>query len=72
MWDVTISLAIMPSLPVKHDLIVGGVGDQVRGGEMLPMLGLGCRASSLRSEKAGCCREAAGMSIVYADGPCSV
>ena len=23
-WDATISLAIMPSLPVKHDLIVGG------------------------------------------------
>ena len=57
--------------PVKHDLIVGGVEDQVRGEEMVLMLALGCRASSLRSEKARCCREAAGMSIVDADGPCS-
>ena len=38
---------------------------------MVLMLALGCQASSLRSEKAGCCREAAGMSIVDADGPCS-
>ena len=60
-----------PPLPVKHDLIVGGVEDQVRGGEMVLMLALGCQASSLRSKKAGCCREAAGMSIVDADGPCS-
>ena len=31
MWDVTISLAIMPSLPVKHDLIVtGGWGPSAR------------------------------------------
>ena len=26
--DVTISLMIMPSLPVKHDLIVGGVTER--------------------------------------------
>ena len=38
--DVTISLAIMPSLPVNHDIIVDG-GDQARGGEMLPTLAVG-------------------------------
>ena len=44
--DATISLAIMPSLPVpvKHDLIVGGGWGpstrhrRVQGGEMLPTL----------------------------------
>ena len=38
--DATISLAITPSLPVNHDLIVDG-GDQARGGEMLPTLAVG-------------------------------
>ena len=39
-WDATIFLAITPSLPVKHDLIVYG-GGQARGGEMLPTLAVG-------------------------------
>ena len=38
--DATISLAITPSLPVKHDLIVDG-GGQARGGEMLLTLAVG-------------------------------
>ena len=38
--DATISLAITPSLPVKHDLIVDG-GGQAQGGEMLPTLAVG-------------------------------
>ena len=33
--DATISLAITPSLPVKHDLIVGGGWGQARDGGML-------------------------------------
>ena len=36
--DATISLAITPSLPVKHDLIVGGGWGQARGGEILSTL----------------------------------
>ena len=36
--DATISLAIRPSLPVKHDLIVGGGWGQARGGEILSTL----------------------------------
>ena len=45
--DVTISLAIMPSIPVKHDLIVGGGWGpserrrRARGREMLPTLPVG-------------------------------
>ena len=37
MRDATISLAIMPSLPVKHDIVCG----QVRGREMLLTLAVG-------------------------------
>ena len=40
-WDATISLAIMPSLLVKHDLIVGGGWGQARDGEMLLTLAVG-------------------------------
>ena len=36
--DATISLAITPSLPVKHDLIVGGGWGQAQGGEILSTL----------------------------------
>ena len=38
-WDATISLVIMPSLLVKHDLIVGG--GQAQGVEMLLTLLVG-------------------------------
>ena len=40
-WDVTISLAITPSLPLKRDLIVCGRWGQARDGEMLPTLAVG-------------------------------
>ena len=74
--DATISLAITPSLPVpvKHDLTVGGVWGpsarhrRARGGEMLPTLPVGQRASALRGEEAGRFREVAGVSIVDAGG----
>ena len=36
--DATISLAITPSLPVKHDLIVGGGWGQAQGGEIFSTL----------------------------------
>ena len=36
--DATIFLMITPSLPVKHDLIVGGGWSQVQDREMLPTL----------------------------------
>ena len=39
--DASISLAIMPSLPVKHGLIVNEGWGQAQGGEMLPMLVVG-------------------------------
>ena len=44
--DVTFFFTITPSLQmprnrVKNDLIVGGVGGQARGREMLPMLAVG-------------------------------
>ena len=43
---------------VKHDLIVGGGGgSRVRGGEMLPTLAVGWRASALKGEEAGRFRE---------------
>ena len=64
--DVTISVAIMPSLPVNHDIIVDG-GDQARGGEMLPTLAVGSWALALRGEEVGRFHEVAGMSIVDAD-----
>ena len=67
MRDATISLTITPSLPVKHELIVGGGGgSQARGGEMLPTLAVGWRASVLRDEKAGHFHEVAGVSIIDA------
>ena len=44
---------------------------RTRGGQMLPMLAVGCRASALRVEEAGCFCEVhvAGVSIVAAGGP---
>ena len=76
--DATISLAIMPSLPIKLTplLFVGGGWRpsvrhrRTRGGEMLPMLVVGWRASALRGKKAGRFREVAGMSIVDAGCLC--
>ena len=69
MWDVTISLAIMPPLPVpiKHDLIVGGGWGpsvrhrRVRGGEMLLSLQVGWQALTLRGKEARRFRELAGV-----------
>ena len=68
--DATSSLAITPSLPVphnwvEHDLIVDwGWGPSIEGGEMLPMLEVGWRASAMRGKEAGCFRKVAGMSII--------
>ena len=49
----------------------GGVGAEceARGGEMLPTLAVGWRASALRGEEAGRFREVAGVSIVATGGP---
>jgi len=41
---------ITPSLPVKHDLIVGGGWSQARDREMLPTLVVSWQASALRGE----------------------
>ena len=48
-----------------------GVGAErrTRGGEMLPTLAVGWRASELRDEEAGRFREVAGVSIVAAGSP---
>ena len=68
-WDAMFSLVITPSLPVIHDLIVGG--GWARSGEMLPRLVVGWRPSVLRDKKAGRFCEVSGMSIVDVGGPCS-
>ena len=48
----------------------GGCGErEARGGEMLPTLAVGWRASALRGEEAGCFREVDGVPIVAAGGP---
>ena len=48
----------------------GGGGERrTRGGEMLPTLAVGWRASGLRGEQAGHFHEAAGVSIVAAGSP---
>ena len=47
----------------------GGAEREARGGEMLPMLGVGWRASALRGEKAERFREVAGVSIIAAGDP---
>ena len=48
-----------------------GVGAErrMRGGEMLPTLVVGWRASALRGEEAGHFRKVAGVSVVAAGGP---
>ena len=46
-----------------------GGGRRARGGEMLPTLAVGWRASALRGEEAGRFCEAAGVSIVAVGGP---
>ena len=45
-----------------------GAERRTQGGEMLPMLAVGWRASTLRDEEAGRFREVAGVSIVGAGG----
>ena len=42
---------------------------RTRGGEMLPTLAVGWRASALSGEEAGRFREVAGVSIAAAGGP---
>ena len=42
---------------------------RMQGGEMLPMLVVGWRASELRGEEAGRFRKVAGVSIVAVGGP---
>ena len=63
---------ITPSIPVKHDLIVGGGTGwgQARDREMLPTLAVSWWASALRGEEAGRFCKVAGVSIVDAGGPC--
>ena len=72
MWDATISLAITPSLPVKHDLIVGGgVGAKH---EVERCSDASSRLTSFSVEGRGSRvvpRSIAGVSIVDAGGPCS-
>ena len=49
---------------------VRGVAERrTQGGEMLPTLAGGWRASALRGKEAGRFREVAGVSIVAAGGP---
>ena len=45
---------------------------RMRGGEMLPMLVVGWRASAVRGEEAGHFRKVVGVSIVVVGSPCSV
>ena len=69
--DVTISLAITPSLLVNHDLIVGGRwGPSARQRDAPDNSG---RLRSFSVEGRGSRRfhEVAGVSIVDAGGPCS-
>ena len=72
MQDGTISLAIMPSLPVKHDFIVGGRWGQARGRQMLPTISVCRQASALRGKEAECFCKVAGVSIVDVGNPCSL
>ena len=46
-----------------------GAERRTRGGEMLPTLAVGWRASELRSKEAGRFPKVAGVSIVAAGGP---
>ena len=48
---------------------MGGGERRTRGGEILPTLAVGWRASGLRGEQAGHFHEAAGVSIVAAGSP---
>ena len=62
--DATISLAITPSLPVKHDIVGGGWGPSARRRDAPDASG---RLTSFSVER----REVAGVSIVDVGGPCS-
>ena len=53
----------------QGDLEPDCVQVSMRGGEMLPTLAVGQRASELRGEEAGHFRKVAGVSIVAASGP---
>ena len=46
-----------------------GAERRMRGGELVPTLAVGWRASASRGEKAGCFCEVAGVSIVATGGP---
>ena len=69
----------MSSLKLSHERLYVGVTrikssleHTMQGKEMLPMLAIGCQASVVRGEEAGCFCEEVGMSIVVAEGPRSV
>ena len=49
-----------------------GAERKAQDGEMLLTLAIGWWASAVRGEEAGCFRKVAGVSIVVADGLCSV
>ena len=74
MFSGSVNAGFVLALPFHHEDLerdcAGVEADhEARGGEMLPTLAVGWRASALRGEEAGCFREVAGMSIVLASGP---
>ena len=69
--DATISLVITPSLPVKHDLIVGGGWAPSARRRDAPDASRRLTSFSIEGEGGGCLCEVAGMSIVDAGGMCS-
>ena len=71
MWDATISFVITPSLPVKHDLIVGGGWGPSARRRDAPEASRRLTSFSVEGEGGGRFHEVAGVSIVDAGGPCS-
>ena len=71
MWDVTISLAITPSLLVKHDLIVGGGWGPSARQRDAPDTSSRLTSFSVKGRGSRHFREVACVSIVDAGGPCS-
>ena len=77
MFSASVDVGFVLVLPFHHgdlepdcvETREEGVGGEARGGEMLPMLAVGWRASALWDEEAGRFREVAGVSIVAAGGP---
>ena len=66
--EVILEHLILRGVGAEHE-VRGVAKRRTRGGEMLPTLAGGWRASVLRGEEAGRFREVAGVSIVAAGGP---